>query len=112
VFTQQAWSPPGTAMLGEGLAVWVSGQYGGVELPDWKQKLTKRAPLTSLLGKEFRQLPEQETYPVAGLVTGAIIDRVGLAKLRETVWPATPESWQAACARVGLSMEALEKVAR
>lgn len=112
VFTQQAWAPPGTVMLGEGLAVWVSGQYGGVELADWKQKLTKRPPLTSLLGGKFRQLPEQETYPVAGLVTGAIIDRVGLAKLRETMWPATPESWQAACARAGLTTEELEKATR
>lgn len=112
VFTQQAWAPPGTVLLGEGLAVWVSGQYGGVELADWKQKLAKRAPLTSLLGAKFRQLPEQETYPVAGLVTAAIIDRVGLAKLRETIWPATPASFEAACARAGLTTEELEKATR
>jgi hypothetical protein len=110
IFTAQLWGPPGTAFLGEGLAVWVSGQYGGVELVDWKKRLTTRTPLATLLGIQFRRLPEQETYPQAGLVAREIAERVGVAKLRETLWQATPQSWQAACERAGITAEQLDKL--
>jgi hypothetical protein len=112
VYTQQVWGPPGTAFVGEGLAVWVSGQYGGSELVDWKKRLDKRAPIATLLGVGFRQRPERETYPQAGITVGALIDLVGLAKLRREVWPATPEGWQAACERAGITSEKLDKATR
>lgn len=112
VFALQAWGPPGTAFLGEGLAVWVSGQYGGTELADWKKRIDKPLPLAKMLGIGFRQTPEAETYPQAGFVAGAIVRRAGLDKLREHFWPATRETWEAACARAGVSMKELEDPTR
>jgi len=102
VYASQLWGPPGTALLGEGLAVWVSGQYGGSTLREWKSKLPKRAPIESLLGRRFLQLPEGESYPHAGLFVAAAVDEIGLDKVRAHLYGATPDGWSKACAAAGL----------
>ena len=37
----------------------------------------------------------------AGLIVGAIVDRIGTAKLRDALWSVTPDNWHSACERVG-----------
>ena len=109
VVAHASWGPAGSALLGEGLAVWVSGQYGGVSLADWRARLGGAPRLADLLGPGFRRLPEPQTYPVAGLLVQAAIDRVGLAAVRDHLYGATAGEWDRACARAGTSPRELEE---
>ncbi|HLU67345.1 MAG TPA: hypothetical protein VKZ63_13765, partial [Kofleriaceae bacterium] len=108
VLAHAGWGPAGSPLLGEGLAVWVSGRYGGAPLSAWRGKIGAPPPLASLLGPGFRRLPEQEAYPVAGLLVDAAIARAGIAAVRDHLLAATPETWDAACKRAGLSSAELE----
>ena len=107
VLAYESWGPAGTVLLGEGLAVYVSGQYGGVTLEQWAQRLDAAPPIAELIGPGFRTRPEAETYPIAGLLVGAAIELVGLEQVRAHLYGATAQDWAAACERAGISAEAL-----
>ncbi len=101
-----AWGPPGSALLGEGLAVWVSGGYGGVDLEQWRARAT-RHPIEPLLGMGFFRVSEAESYPLAGLLVEAAVKEVGLDGVREHLLPATWKTWDEACRAAGATPEAL-----
>ncbi len=101
VLTTAAWGAPGSAAMGEGLAVWVSGKYGGLELEKWKAKVTTPPRLGDLLGKGFFARKEAETYPASGLLVDRAIASVGLVKFRAHLYGATAGEWAEACAAAG-----------
>lgn len=107
--TGQLWGPAGTVLVGEGVAVWASGQYGGRSLADWQKKLTSRPSIVSLLPmKAFSSKPEPETYPFGGILVAAAVDLVGLAAVRDHLYEATPGTWADACKAAGTTAEALD----
>jgi len=113
VIAYHRWGPAGTPLFAEGLAVWVSGSYGGTTLAEWKKRLpADRKTVAELLGPMFRRLPEQQTYPIAGILTGALIEKIGIEKFRKHLYPATPETWAAACQAAGITPDAVEKLLR
>ncbi len=101
VIATAAFGGPGSAALGEGLAVWVSGKYGGLELEKWKAKLGLPPKLADLLGKGFFARKEAETYPASGLLVERAIASVGLVKFRAHLYGATAGEWAEACAAAG-----------
>ena len=108
VLAYDAWGPPGSAFLGEGLAVWVSGRYGGSTLEQWKKKGIPKLAVKELLdGKAFRAHAEQDTYPRAGLFVAAAMKRVGLPLFAKELYPAGASDWDAACTRAGTTATAL-----
>lgn len=109
VLAYEAWGPAGTSLVGEGVAVWASGRYAGLRLDQWKTTLRDRAPIAELLGPAFRTLPENRTYPVAGLLVEAAIAQVGLAGVRDHLLGASGATWDAACAAAGTSAERLQR---
>ena len=107
--TGELWPPAGSSLLGEGLAVWVAGMYGGIALTDWQRKLGDRPAAATLLpSKAFRARPEAETYPVAGLLVTVATERVGLDNVRDHLYGATAETWADACKAAGTTAEALD----
>jgi hypothetical protein len=109
VFAAEAWGGTGSALMGEGLAVWVSGAYQGKPLSEWAKTLTPRPPIASLLPlRAFRARPEAETYPLGGLLVTAAVARVGLENVRDHLYSAGAEDWAAACVRAGTSAEQLD----
>lgn len=107
--TGQLWGPAGSPLLGEGIAVWTSGAYGGVSLADWQHALDVRPPAASLLPvKVFRGKPEAETYPFGGLLVTVAIEQVGLDAVRDHLFGATTETWADACKAAGTTAEALD----
>jgi hypothetical protein len=109
----EAWGPSGSSLFGEGLAVWVSGQYGGVPLADWAPQIKVSMSLLELLGPGFRKkLSEKESYPIGGLFVGAVIKQVGIERVRDYLFDATADTWEAACQRAGTSPTQLEEVLR
>lgn len=109
VLAYEAWGPAGTSLLGEGVAVWASGRYAGMRLDQWKATLGDAPPIAELLGPAFRTLPENRTYPVAGVLVEAAIAQVGLAGVRDHLLGATGATWEAACAAAGTSAETLQR---
>lgn len=103
------WGPAGSPLLGEGLAVWVSGRYGGRSIDDLRTARGEQATVVSLLGAGFRARPESETYPVAGLLVAALVDRLGLDAVRE-LYTATPTTWAAACKRAGIEPAEVDRL--
>ncbi len=113
LLTYDRWGVAGTPLLGEGVAVWVSGQYGGVLLPDWPGRLPAEGlAVADLLGVRFRQLPEARTYPLAGLFVEAAVAQVGLDRFRDHLYGATAATWDAACGRAGTTPQDLEAAFR
>jgi hypothetical protein len=109
ILTYEAWGSAGSALLGEGVAVWASGTYGGKTLDAWKSSIRKRHTVVELLGGTFRALPEAETYPLAALLVEAAVKDVGLAKLRDHLYAATASTWAEACEKAGTNPSALER---
>lgn len=107
------WGAAGTSLLGEGLAVWTSGAYGRVVLSDWKQRVRQPVPpVADLLGKAFRQMPESQSYPWAGIFIEAVAAKVGIVKLRQHLYGATASTWEAACKEAGTTPQELESAFR
>ncbi len=104
-----AWGPVRTPLLGEGLAVWAAGGYGGVSLDDWKRRFPTPPAVATLLGPEFLRMPEAEKYPPAGVLVETAIKLVGAAAVREQLLPANAASWDDACRAAGTTAEALEQ---
>jgi hypothetical protein len=104
------WGPVATPLVGEGLAVWVSGFYGGIALSEWPARLPASPPsLDDLLGPAFRRTPEAVSYPLAGLLVETLVERVGLEGVRAHFFPATKETWAAACEAAGTTAVEIEK---
>ncbi|MDP6369890.1 MAG: hypothetical protein QF615_09785, partial [Planctomycetota bacterium] len=84
----QAWGPAGSPAWGEGLAVWVAGAYGGRPLADWRGSGAGQPPpsLVEFLGRGFFDLPERESYPLAGALVAAVVEELGLEVLREHLY--------------------------
>lgn len=113
VFAYDTWGPAGTSLLGEGLAVWASGAYGGVLLSDWKKRVQPPVPpVANLLGKQFRQMPENQSYPLGGILVEAAVDKLGVAKVRQHLFGATASTWEAACKDAGTTPQDLEAAFR
>ena len=113
VISYYAWGPAGTPLLGEGLAVWAAGSYGGKRIEDWHRYLPfERPTLTRLLGPEFRKLPERVTYPLAGILLGALVKEVGIAGVRDHLYAATPDTWAGAVKKAGTTPDELERAFR
>ena len=95
----------GSALFGEGLAVWVAGSYGGRSLDEWRVSppaaAAELAPL-ELAGSGWRTLPEEAAYPAAGLVVGALVDAVGLDAFLAHLYSAPPAELEAAAIAAGL----------
>lgn len=96
-----AWGPVGSSLIGEGLAVYVAGQYGGVSLEQWAKRVEAPQAIEELLGAGFRVRAEAETYPIAGVLVAAAIEQVGLEQVRLHLYGATPDTWADACERAG-----------
>jgi hypothetical protein len=113
VFCHECWGPAGSPLLGEGVAVWAAGSYGGIPLSEWKRRLREGIPpVTELLGKSFRSIPEGRSYPVAGLFLEAAVKTVGIEQVRDYLYGASPASWEASCRRAGATPEQLEAAFR
>jgi len=109
VLAYRAWGPAGSPLLGEGLAVWVSGYYAGKSLSDHKKQIDSAPRITELLKlSAFRKLPEAQTYPVAGLLVDVIVKEVGAPHLRDHLFGANMDTWQPACERAGTTPAALQ----
>ncbi|MFQ5809213.1 MAG: hypothetical protein ACE5JM_06310 [Armatimonadota bacterium] len=113
VLTYESWGPAGSPLLAEGVAVWACGKYGGVALDAWRTRLPRSTPqVADLLGGLFRQMPERQSYPLAGLFVEAVVDTVGIERLRDHLYGATPSTWEAACEGAGTTPRALEAAFR
>ncbi len=108
ILAYHAFGPVGTPLMGEGLAVWVAGQYAGTELAEWELRLGKHPPIRELIGAGFRKTPERVTYPTAGLLVQTMIALVGLEPVTKHILGATPSTWDAACKQAGTSAELIE----
>ncbi len=108
-----AWGGAGTAMLGEGLAVWAADGYAGTSLDDWSRRAPQPVPAAAdLLGRAFRQMPETQSYPLAGLFVDVAVEKLGVAKLRQHLYGATASTWEAACKEAGTTSRDLENAFR
>lgn len=108
LLARAAWGAPGTPLMGEGIAVWVAGGYGGTGLSEWRTR-AKRQPIEPLLGRQFLRTPENESYPLAGLLVEAAVQQVGLDGVREHLYGATAGTWNEACVAAGTTAEALAR---
>ncbi len=103
-----AFGQAGTALLGEGIAVWASGSYADTPIAGFASALGTPLDLQGLLGAAFRKLPEREAYMHGGLLVQAAVKLVGIAKVGEHLLGADQEGWTEACAAAGTSAEALQ----
>jgi hypothetical protein len=108
VLAYEAWGAAGTSLLGEGLAVWVSGQYGGKRLEEWRPTMARAPRFVDLLGAGFRAQPEHTTYPVAGLLVDAAAAQVGLENVRDHLFGATTATWEQAVVAAGTTSARLQ----
>ncbi len=107
VLLRSPWGSPGTAWMGEGIAVWASGSYAGQTLDEWATRV-EPSPIADLLGRPFFSAPEAQKYPLAGLFVDVAVAEVGLAAVRDHLYGATPAQWEAACTSAGTSAAALQ----
>ena len=108
VIAPQAWGPAGSSLFGEGVAVWVAGQYGGAPLTELRSLTRPSGPIRELLGPRFRGLPEASAYPLAAIIVEVAVAKVGLANVRDHLYGATSATWEDACTRAGTSAAALD----
>jgi hypothetical protein len=73
----QAWGEPDTALFGEGIAVYVGGQWQGRPIDDYAKDVLvagKVPPLRSLADiNDFRAQDDLMTYAVAGSFVGYLV---------------------------------------
>ena len=108
VLATDAFGVPGSALWGEGLAVWASGQYGGRALEAWRLSPPKlELGVTAFAGTAFFRHPERVTYPLAGLLVGDIVREHGLDAFLEHLYPAGPDDLEAACKALSTDVASL-----
>jgi len=109
VLAYRAWGPAGSPLLGEGLAVWVSGYYAGKSLSEHNKEIHSAPRIAELLKlSAFRKLPEAQTYPVAGILVDVIVKEVGASHLRDHLLGATMDTWKPSCDRAGTTPAVLQ----
>jgi hypothetical protein len=104
----EAFEQPGSSLLGEGLAVWVSGYYGGIPIDDFAKELGKPGVINELLGPKFPSLPEKEAYMHGGLAVKAAIESVGFDEFTKQLWPATRDNWIKATEFAGTNIKQMQ----
>lgn len=109
ILAYDAFGPAGTSLMGEGLAVWVSNQYGGSDLADWELNLGKHPPIRDLLGPAFRKTTERIAYPAAGLFVKSAVELVGIEGVTQHLLGATAATWEDACKAAGTTPDLLDK---
>lgn len=107
VLAYYGYGPAGSALMGEGVAVWVSGGYRGRSIAAWKSQM-QYIPIATLLGSGWRNIPEQNKYPVAGLVVQVAVANLGRDKALRHLLGASVHNWDAACAKAGTTPAKLE----
>ena len=113
VLVAERWGTPGTPLIGEGLAVWTAGAYGGRDLVECKKSIPGPLPsVAELAGPGFRALPEETAYPLSGILVDTLIKEVGLDGVRRHFLPATAGEWDATCRKAGIPSVKLEKAFR
>ncbi len=109
ILASRAFGTPGSALWGEGLAVWAAGGYGGQPLTSFDGvRLPRQASLEAMLGARFSQVPEGTSYPLAGRIVQDLIEVHGLATFLERFYPSTPSELEATCDALGTSAAAIE----
>lgn len=109
VLAYEAVGAPGSPLFGEGVAVWVAGQYGGGTLDEWRAHLPDKLPtVADLIGPGFRKLPEREAYPLAGILVSVAVERVGRGPFFASLYGANAATWAEACKRAGTTADELE----
>ncbi len=111
VLLRTQWGAPGTALWGEGIAVWIAGRYAGVELADLAANTTMR-PVADLLGKGFFEVAESDRYAYGALLADVAVETVGLDAAIAHLYSATPTNWTDACVAAGTTADALEAALR
>jgi len=109
ILAYAAYGAAGTPLLGEGLAVWVSGQYGGGSLDNWEQSLGKHPSLRDMLGPIFRKTAERVAYPSAGLLVKTAVELVGREAVTTHLYGATASTWDTACRAAGTTSDLIEQ---
>lgn len=109
VITPQLWPPPGSPLFGEGVAVWVAGGYAGTPLAELRKTTKGQGTVKELLGVKFRQIREQDAYPIGGILVEILVEKVGLANLRDHLYGATAATWDEACKRAGTTAIAVDE---
>jgi len=109
ILAYDAFGPAGTSFMGEGLAVWVSNQYGGSDLADWELNLGKHPPIRELIGPNFRKTTERIAYPAAGLFVKAAVELIGIEAVAKHLLGATATTWDDACKAAGTTPDLLDK---
>jgi len=113
VLADEAFGVSGCALFGEGLAVWVSGHYGSRSMLEWRLDPPRVEPgVQQLSGSAFRELAERRAYPIAGLFVDDLIHEHGLEAFIEHLYPAGPGGLDAACAALGMRVDALDALLR
>ena len=64
--------------------------------------------VADLLGKAFRQTPENQSYSLAGIFVEAAVEKLGAANVRQHLYGATASTWEAACKAAGTTPHELE----
>jgi hypothetical protein len=108
ILVNDEWGVPGTALAGEGLAVWVAGTYQGTTLEEWRTKLKDRPPIRDLITKQFFKLPEATTYPRSGLFMSAAISELGFEKAK-SLYFAGALGFEDACVKAGTTVDKLDE---
>ncbi|MDX2090402.1 MAG: hypothetical protein SFX73_21270 [Kofleriaceae bacterium] len=108
VITPQMWPSPGSPLFGEGLAVWVAGGYAETPLAELRKTTKGQGTVKELLGPKFRQIREQESYPIGGILVEILVEKVGLANIRDHLYGATAATWDDACKRAGTNAAAID----
>lgn len=113
VLANEAFGPPGSALWGEGLAVWVAGGYGGRPLLELRRDPPRvLAGVERLSGSTFRVTPERKSYPIAGLLVDDLVHEYGLDAFLEHLWPAGPDALERGCEALGITVERLDTLLR
>jgi hypothetical protein len=109
VIVPQVWGVAGSPLFGEGLAVWVAGQYGGTPFASFRKLATPSGPIRELLGPKLRSLPEAVAYPLAAIIVDVAVATVGLPSVLAHLYGATAATWDDACKRAGTTAAALDQ---
>lgn len=109
----RTWGPSGSALLGEGIAVWLSEDWQGEPVHDVARRLLAEGELPGLADLvstgSFRTLDDLVTYPAAGSFVGWFLEEQGLEAFRRAYLADGAEDTAARLeAESGLSLPALE----
>lgn len=103
-----AFGQAGSALAAEGLAVWASGQYGGVPIADFTKQLDKPQKISDYLGGQFRVIPEKEAYMHAALAMQTAVGEIGVELVGQHLLGATNNTWEDECLKAGTTQSDIQ----